>query len=93
MHFFYLIVSHIRRSSQTLGRWIKAVLDRAGIDVSIFFAHSTRHAFTSLAASSGIHINEIRRTAGWRKSSDVFTRFYNRPIIKDPSFQATILNM
>ncbi|EFN80918.1 hypothetical protein EAI_04706, partial [Harpegnathos saltator] len=66
-------------SSQTLGRWVKSVLEASGIDVSIF-SHSTRHASTSLAASRGININEIRRTAGWSKSSDVFARFYNRPI-------------
>lgn len=78
-------------SSQTLGRWVKAELEAAGIDVSIFSAHSTRHASTSLAAARGISLEEIRRTAGWSKSSDVFARFYNRPIIKDSSFQSAIL--
>lgn len=79
-------------ASQTLGHWIKSMLDEAGIDVSIFSAYSTRHASTSFAASKGINIDEIRHTAGWSKSSDVFVHFYNRPIIKDISFQATILN-
>lgn len=79
-------------SSQTLGRWVKSMLDEAGIDVSIFSAYSIRHASTSFAASKGINIDEIRRTAGWSQSSDVFVRFYNRPIIKDASFQTMILN-
>lgn len=80
-------------SSQTLGRWVKAELKAAGINVSIFSAHSTRHASTSLAATKGINLDEIRRTAGWSKSSDVFARFYNRPIIKDASFQSAILQV
>lgn len=83
---------HSAVSSQTLGRWVKTMLAAAGIDVSIFSAHSTRHAATSFAASKGVNLDEIRRTAGWSKTSAVFARFYNRPIVKDPSFQATILN-
>ena len=79
-------------SSQTLGRWVKTELEVAGIDVSISSAHSTRHALTSLAASRGVSLDEIRRTAGWSSSSGVFARFYNRPIISNPAFQATILN-
>lgn len=79
-------------SSQTLGRWVKAELDAAGIDVSIFSAHSTRHASTSFAASKGINLDEIRRTAGWNDSSNVFARFYNRPIFRDSAFQLAILN-
>lgn len=79
-------------SSQTLGRWVRAELEAAGIDVSIFSAHSTRHASTSFAALKGVNLDEIRRTAGWSDSSDVFARFYNRPILRDSSFQLTILN-
>lgn len=83
---------HKAVSSQTLGRWVKIELSAAGVDVSIFSAHSTRHALAFLAASKGINIDEIRRTAGWSKSSEVFARFYNRPIVKDSSFQSAILN-
>ncbi|KMQ86317.1 tyrosine recombinase [Lasius niger] len=51
-------------SSQTIGRWVKLELDAAGIDITIFPAHSTRHASTSLAANKGINLDKIRRTAG-----------------------------
>ncbi|KYM97753.1 hypothetical protein ALC62_11564 [Cyphomyrmex costatus] len=84
---------HKAVSSQTLSRWIKAVLGSAGVDISIFSAHSTRHASTSLAASKGISLDEIRRTAGWSETSTTFARFYNRPIINDPAFQAAILEI
>lgn len=79
-------------SSQTLGRWVKTELHTAGVDTNIFSAHSTRHASTSSAASKGISLEEIRRTAGWSKSSEVFARFYNRPILNNTSFQKTILS-
>ncbi|XP_039304170.1 uncharacterized protein LOC120357547 [Solenopsis invicta] len=79
-------------TSQSLGRWIKTELAAAGIDTSIFSAYSTRHASTSRAASKGISLQEIRRTAGWSSSSEVFARFYKRPIISEPAFQASILN-
>lgn len=51
-------------SSQTIGRWVKLELDAAGIDITIFPAHSTRHASTSLAANKGINLDKIRRMAG-----------------------------
>lgn len=79
-------------SSQSLGRWVKTILNEAGIDTSIFSSHSTRHASTSLAASRGVSVDEIRRTAGWSKSSNVFARFYNRPLVDDSSFCSTILS-
>ncbi|XP_067215712.1 uncharacterized protein [Linepithema humile] len=80
-------------TAQTLARWVKELLGSAGIDTSIFSAHSTRHASTSLAASRGVSVDEIRRTgAGWSSSSDIFARFYNRPLLKGASFQDTVLS-
>lgn len=79
-------------TSQSLGRWIKIELKEAGINTSIFSSHSTRHASTSLAASRGVSVDEIRRTAGWSKSSEVFARFYNRPIVSESSFHSMILS-
>lgn len=92
--FFFIATRspHGSVSPQTLGRWVKTELRAAGIDTTIFSAHSTRHASTSLAANKGISLDEIRRTAGWTKSSEVFARFYNCPIVKDPLFCSTILN-
>ena len=83
---------HNAVSSQTLGRWVKGALNDAGINIDTFSEHSTRHASTPFAASKGVNLDEIRRTAGWSRSSDVFARFYNRPIVTDTSFHSTILN-
>ncbi|KAH9631119.1 hypothetical protein HF086_008621 [Spodoptera exigua] len=82
---------------QTLSRWIKETLGDSGIDVTIFTAHSTRHAATSAAHNLGINLDLIRKTAGWSGSSNTFYQFYNRTIsnvntIEDDSFARTIVS-
>ncbi|KAL0821475.1 hypothetical protein ABMA28_004945 [Loxostege sticticalis] len=72
--------------SQTLSRWIKSTLQDSGIDVSIFSAHSTRHAATSLAHRDGVNIDLIRKTAGWSGNSTVFAQFYNRPVVSNEDY-------
>ncbi|CAH0723415.1 unnamed protein product, partial [Brenthis ino] len=49
-------------SSQSISRWIKQALSESGIDISVFGAHSTRHASTSSAKAAGVGI-EIRAFA------------------------------
>lgn len=71
--------------AQSISRWIKDTLRESGIDVSLFKAHSVRHAATSSAFTKGIDLNTIRRTAGWTNRSQVFARFYNRPITTEPT--------
>ena len=68
--------------AQTIARWIKTVMSDAGIDVSIFKSHSTRHASTSAALLKGVDLETIKNTAGWSEKSKVFAKFYNRPILK-----------
>lgn len=75
---------HRAATSQTIGRWLKQTLGDSGIDISIFGAHSTRHASTSAASRAGVSIDVIRRSAGWSEQSAVFANFYNRPVV-DPA--------
>lgn len=79
-------------SKQTLGRWVKDVLQAAGIDTSIFKPHSTRHAASSTAHRLGISIDTIRQSAGWTAGSTVFARFYNRPLI-NTDFATSLLRL
>lgn len=80
--------------AQTLSRWIKVVLPRAGIYTRIFSGHSTRHASTSAAYSKGLNLETIKKTAGWSEKSEVFAKHYNRPVVKQNSadFALSILN-
>lgn len=77
-------------TSQTISRWIKQTLAECGVDISVFSSHSTRHASTSAAASAGVCIDTIRKTAGWTSSSLIFAQFYNRPIGDEGSFARTV---
>ena len=64
-------------SRSTISRWIKAVLREAGIDISIFKAHSTRAAACSNAKLIGVPIDHILKTAGWANVTS-FSKFYDR---------------
>lgn len=78
-------------SKQTLSRWVKEVLQDAGIDTSIFHPHSVRHASTSKAFSRGASMDAIRKAAGWTSNSAVFAKFYNRPVTDPVSFLRSVL--
>ena len=63
----------------TLARWLKSLLDKAGIDTSIFKAHSTRSTAVSVAANTGITTSDILKAVDW-SSETVFTKFYYKPL-------------
>ena len=77
-----LFLSYVRPhkaiTSQTLAHWIKNSMEEAGIDTSVFKAHSVRGASSTAAAEKGVLIADILRTADWSKDS-TFKRFYYRP--------------
>ena len=54
----------------------------AGIDVSIFKAHSTRSASSSKVFNKGISTKEIMKVANW-SSRYTFTKFYRREFVSD----------
>lgn len=83
---------HRPASSQTIGRWIKKILEKSGLDTSQFKPQSTRHASTSKAARAGLSFDSIRLAAGWSKNSKAFATFYNRPIVDNQEFAKTVLN-
>lgn len=63
-----------------MARWLKLVLNDVGIDTSVYSAHSTRGASTSIAANSGVPTEAILAAGNWNSES-TFTRFY-RPTEK-----------
>lgn len=94
----YLFLTHKKpihqATVQTLSRWVKTVLKNSGVDTTIFSTHSTRHAATSAAARLGVNIDTIRNTAGWTRSSQVFNKFYNRPLVQNTSeFAVSVLRL
>ncbi|CAB0003843.1 unnamed protein product [Nesidiocoris tenuis] len=78
-------------TKQTMSRWMKDTMSSAGIDCSIFKPHSIRHASTSTALRRGLSIELIQKTVGWSVRSTTFAKFYNRPIVDQPSFLNSVL--
>ena len=80
---------HAPVKSCTIARWIKSVLGKAGIDTTIFKAHSTRSASTSRAVSGGVSLEEVLKMPDWSGPS-TFNRFYCRPRF-DNAFARSVL--
>jgi len=72
----------------TISRWIKTFLHRAGID-EMFTAHSTRSASTSTAAVS-LPIDCVLQAAGW-SSAQIFAKYYKKPLSKKQDFAEAVL--
>ena len=77
-------------SPSTLAKWLKTLLEKAGIDTGIFKAHSIRGAAVSAAANAGVTTSDILRAADW-SSESVFTKFYYKPV-RFGTFGAAVLS-
>ena len=90
-----LLLSYIRPhkpiSGASLSRWLKDIISRAGIDTSIFKAHSVRGASASAAYERGASLQDILDLADWSTDS-AFRRFYYRPR-HNSSITKTLLNV
>ena len=77
-----LLLSYIRPykpiSGTSFSRWLKDIISRAGIDKSIFKAHSVRGASASATYERGASLQDILDLADWSTDS-MFRRFYYRP--------------
>ena len=61
----------------SISRWIREVLELAGIDVSTFAPHSTRGASISEATRRGASSSQILAQGNW-SNLGTYERFYNR---------------
>ena len=62
--------------------YIKTFIGLAGIEITVFTAHSARSSATSKANNVGLGIKVIERAAGW-SSSSTFTKHHKLPIKKN----------
>lgn len=81
-----------KATTQTLSRWIKIILEKSGVDTTRYSAYSTRHASTSAAFHKGLDIESIRKAAGWSPNSNMFARFYCRPLIDKDAYAKVIIS-
>ncbi|KAK3101242.1 hypothetical protein FSP39_002051 [Pinctada imbricata] len=77
----------------TVARWLRMVMKDAGIDTSIFKAHSTRSASSSKVHNMGVSTADIMKTANWSCQS-TFTKFYMRnSVAKGDDFSKAVLRL
>ena len=89
--FISYIKPHKPVTSQRIAHWIKDLLGQAGVDTSVFKAHSVRGAAATAALNKGVTLADILQAADW-SSDTTFRRFYYRPT-SSTSFGRGILDM
>ena len=92
----YLFIGSVRPHnpvvSSTLSGWVKRQIGEAGIDLTKFFAHSTRGVAASKAAAAGVPVQSILDMAHWASES-TFSRFYRREVEQNTSVAESILSV
>ena len=88
--FVTLLAPHTAAVTDTICRWLKETLAGAGVDTSVFTAHSTWSASTSAVKDSGTPINVIMGATGWTNAS-TFTKFYQKMTDTEKNFGQAIM--
>lgn len=83
---------HTEANPQTISKWVKRTIQKAGVNMKIFTSYSVRHAAVSTAYHKGVAIDVIKKTAGWTKDSLTFAKFYNKSIVTNTNFCQSILD-
>ena len=79
---------HKAIGNQTLSRWLRTVLTRAGVSLE-YTGHSTRSASTSEAGNSGLPMEIILDAGDW-SSATVFKKYYYK---QPKSFANVVLHL
>ena len=63
----------------TITRWMTNVLKKAGVNISVFSAHSTRSSASSKGSDKSLILAEKSKAAGW-SNAKIFVIFYKKTI-------------
>jgi hypothetical protein len=89
-----LLISYVKPHKKvqpcSVARWLQSMMQEAGIDTSIYKAHSTRGASTSKAKTIGLSAKEIMERANWTREL-TFKRYYYRET-ENSAFQSAVLH-
>lgn len=75
----------------TISRWVRTLMEKAGINVEKFKPHSTRAASTSSARDKGVPLKCIMKAAGWSQEN-TYRRFYDKPVKQTSEMQTALLS-
>ena len=87
--FLSIVQPHKPVLSGTVARWVRSLLQAAGIDTSQFKPHSVQGASASAAARGGVALSDILALACW-SSDSTFRRFYYRPVLYPEASRAVL---
>ena len=79
-------------SHEAISRWIKSELTDAGVDTSVFKAHSCRYASSSKTKDISASLNKILKQGCW-KCKHTFRTYYSRHIINKDNIDIEFDNM
>ena len=81
--FVALMNPHKSVSAQTVVRWIKYLMDRAGIDTEMFKQHSVRSASAAwMGTVKALSAKQICKTAQWSGLTTTYEKFYRRVVLQ-----------
>ena len=78
----------------TIARWVKNTLARAGVNTNIFSSHSCRSSAINKADNMGVDLDAIQKMGCWSRQS-TFRKFYSKELEymdKDNRVAETIVN-
>ena len=81
---------HKKVSRDTISRRFKVAMTKAGLDMSLFTAHSVRSASTSAAGRANVPLQTILKTAGWSRQT-TFSKYYEKPLQKTTDFGHAVI--
>ena len=74
---------HKEVTKETISRWIRIILSKAGVDTKIDGPHSVRSA--AKANVNSVPLDVILKKAGWSREK-TFAIFYNKEIVNEDNF-------
>ena len=70
---------HLAVSRDTVSRWVRIIMARAGINVTKYAPHSCRAATVAAARTAHLSVSDIMSQVGWA-SERVFAKYYDKPL-------------
>ena len=77
--FLSLVTPHAPVTTSTISRWLREIMTDAGVNTTLFKAHSVRGASTSKASKEGLSVGQIIEKANW-SNAGTFQKFYCRTV-------------
>ena len=66
----------------SIAHWVNSTLSNAGIDTTVFSAHSTQGASTSKAIVTGVTLSDVIHQADWSAAQVFFKFYFKQPVVR-----------